>query len=126
MLVALYSPKGSYDSIFLANYAYINLVDELTRVPGIARVQVFGAGQYAMRCWVNPDQLAKLHVTVPQIIAALQAQNTVNPAGQIGGEPVPQRPAVHLHGARAGPADLAGRIRRTSFCAPIPTDRRCG
>jgi hydrophobic/amphiphilic exporter-1 (mainly G- bacteria), HAE1 family len=89
MLVALYSPHGTYDNTFLANYAYINLVDELTRVPGIARVQVFGAGQYAMRCWVKPDQLAKLHVTVPQIIQALQTQNTVNPAGQIGGEPVP-------------------------------------
>jgi HAE1 family hydrophobic/amphiphilic exporter-1 len=89
MLVALYSPKDSYDSIFLANYGYINLVDELTRVTGIARVQVFGAGQYAMRIWVNPDRLNKLSVTVPQIIAALQAQNTVNPAGQIGGEPIP-------------------------------------
>ncbi len=90
MLVALYSPNNSYDNTFLANYAYINLIDELTRVPGIARVQVFGAGQYAMRCWVKPDQLAKLHVTVPQIVQALQTQNTVNPAGQIGGEPVPQ------------------------------------
>jgi HAE1 family hydrophobic/amphiphilic exporter-1 len=89
MLLSLNSPKGSYDSVFLANYAYINMVDELTRVPGIARVQVFGAGQYAMRLWVKPDQLAKLQVTVPQIIAALSAQNTVNPAGQIGGEPVP-------------------------------------
>ena len=90
MLVSLYSPKGSYDNTFLANYAYINLVDELTRVPGIARVQVFGAGQYAMRCWVQPDKLAKLQITVPQIIQALQAQNAVNPAGQIGGEPIPQ------------------------------------
>jgi HAE1 family hydrophobic/amphiphilic exporter-1 len=90
MLLALYSPKGSYDSVFLANYAYINLVDEITRVPGVARVQVFGAGQYAMRCWVNPDRLAKLQVTVPQIVAALQSQNNVNPAGQIGGEPAPE------------------------------------
>ncbi len=89
MLISLYSPSGSYDSVFLANYAYVNLVDELTRVPGIARVQVFGAGQYAMRAWVNPDQLNKLNVTVPQIVSALQSQNTVNPAGQIGGEPVP-------------------------------------
>ena len=89
MLVALYSPKGTYDNVFLANYAYINLVDELTRVAGVSQINVFGAGQYAMRCWVNPDQLAKLQVTVPQIIAALQAQNSVNPAGQIGGEPVP-------------------------------------
>jgi len=90
MLIALSSPKGSYDSVFLANYAYINLVDELTRVQGVARVQVFGAGQYAMRCWVNPDRLAKLQITVPQIVAALQTQNTVNPAGQIGGEPAPE------------------------------------
>ena len=89
MLVSLDSPKGAYDSVFLANYAYINLVDELLRVPGIARVQVFGAGQYAMRCWVRPDRLAALQITVPQIIQALQAQNTVNPAGQIGGAPVP-------------------------------------
>jgi HAE1 family hydrophobic/amphiphilic exporter-1 len=89
MLISLYSPKGTYDSVFLANYAYINLVDELTRVPGVARVQVFGAGQYAMRCWVKPDQLAKLQITVPQIIQALQTQNNVNPAGKVGGEPVP-------------------------------------
>jgi HAE1 family hydrophobic/amphiphilic exporter-1 len=90
LLVALYSPKGTYDNTFLANYAYINLNDELTRVPGIAAVQIFGAGQYAMRLWVKPDQLAKLHVTIPQIVQALQTQNAVNPAGQIGGEPVPQ------------------------------------
>ena len=90
MLVNLYSPHGTYDNIFLANYAYINLNDQLTRVPGIASVSVFGAGQYAMRCWVKPDQLAKLSVTVPEIVKAIQTQNTVNPAGQIGGEPVPK------------------------------------
>jgi HAE1 family hydrophobic/amphiphilic exporter-1 len=90
MLLDLYSPNGTYDNIFLANYAYINLNDQLTRVPGIASVQVFGAGQYAMRCWVRPDQLAKMNVTVPEIVKAIQTQNTVNPAGQIGGEPVPK------------------------------------
>jgi hydrophobic/amphiphilic exporter-1 (mainly G- bacteria), HAE1 family len=90
LLVSLFSPNGSYDGIFLANYAFINLVDQITRQPGIASVTVFGAGQYAMRCWVRPDQLATLGVTVPQIIAAIQTQNTVTPAGQIGGEPVPK------------------------------------
>src|SRR5438105_2813046 len=89
MLIALYSPKGSYDGVFLANYSYINLVDQLTRVPGIGNVQVFGAGQYAMRLWVKPDQLAKLGITVPDIITAVQKQNTVNPAGQVGSEPIP-------------------------------------
>ena len=89
MLVSLYSPKGTYDNIFLANYGYINLFDQLTRLPGIGNVQIFGAGQYAMRLWVKPDQLAKLGITVPDIITAVQKQNTVNPAGQVGGEPIP-------------------------------------
>ncbi len=89
VLFALYSPKGTYDATFLANYAVINLVDRLTRVKGIASVAVFGAGQYAMRCWVRPDVLAKLNITVQDIVHALQAQNTVNPAGQVGGEPIP-------------------------------------
>src|SRR5947207_1395529 len=89
MLVSLYSPNSTYDNIFLANYAYINLVDQLTRVPGIGNVQVFGARQYAMRLWVKPDQLAKLGITVPDIITAVQKQNNVNPAGQVGGEPIP-------------------------------------
>src|SRR6201987_3159332 len=90
MLVNLYSPKGTYDNVFLANYSYINLNNQLTRVPGIASVTVFGAGQYAMRCWVRPDKLAKMGVTVPEIVKAIQTQNPVNPAGQIGGEPVPK------------------------------------
>ncbi|HTB18017.1 MAG TPA: multidrug efflux RND transporter permease subunit [Bryobacteraceae bacterium] len=90
MLVALYSPKGSYDARFLANYAYINLNDQLTRVNGIGNVQIFGAGQYAMRLWVKPDQLAKLQITVPEIVSAIQTQNTVNPAGQVGSEPSPK------------------------------------
>jgi multidrug efflux pump len=90
MLISLYSPSDTYDSKFLANYAYINLNDQLTRVPGIGSVQVFGAGRYAMRLWVKPDQLAELGITVPEIVAALQSQNTVNPAGQVGGEPAPK------------------------------------
>jgi HAE1 family hydrophobic/amphiphilic exporter-1 len=90
MLFDLYSPTGQYDSQFLANYAYINLLSPLTRSYGLASVTIFGAGQYAMRFWVNPNQLAKLQITVPEIINAVKVQNTVNPAGQIGGEPVPQ------------------------------------
>jgi len=90
MLVALYSPHGTYDAKFLANYAYININDPFTRSPGIGNVQIFGAGQYAMRLWVKPDQLAKLGITVPEIVSAIQAQNTVNPAGKAGGEPAPR------------------------------------
>jgi HAE1 family hydrophobic/amphiphilic exporter-1 len=90
MLVALYSPNGTYDARFLANYGYINLNDPLTRVRGVGTINIFGAGQYAMRLWVKPDQLAKLQMTVPEIITAIQTQNTVNPAGQVGSEPIPK------------------------------------
>src|SRR5258708_146983 len=90
MLVSLYSPHGTYDAQFLANYAYINLHDPISRASGIGNVQIFGAGQYAMRLWVKPDQLAKLGITVTDVINAIQTQNTVNPAGQVGGEPSPK------------------------------------
>lgn len=88
-LFSLYSPDGSYDANFLANYAYINILDPLLRTPGIGNAVIFGAGQYAMRFWVRPDLLAKLGITVNEIIDAINQQNTVNPAGQIGAEPVP-------------------------------------
>jgi len=89
MLVAVNSPGGKLSQDFLTNYAIINLQDQITRVKGVSRVQVFG-GTYALRVWVQPDQMAKLGVTAPEVIAAIQAQNNVNPAGQIGGEPIPQ------------------------------------
>ena len=89
MIISFYSPHATYDRNFLTNYAYINYVDELSRVPGVGRVQVFG-GQYAMRIWVKPDQLAKLGVTVPQLVSVIEAQNNVNPVGQVGGEPAPK------------------------------------
>src|ERR1700691_1444101 len=87
MLISLYSPHGAHDSNYLANYGYINLNDPIARSYGVGQTQIFGSGQYAMRLWVKPDQLAKLGITVTDITNALQAQNTVNPAGQVGGEP---------------------------------------
>ncbi|MBV5307625.1 MAG: multidrug efflux RND transporter permease subunit [Desulfobulbaceae bacterium] len=89
IMFGLYSPNETYDNVFLANYAYININDQMTRIKGIASVTIFGAGQYAMRLWVKPDQLAKLNITIPEIVNAVNAQNTVNPAGQVGAEPVP-------------------------------------
>ncbi len=89
IIVALSSPGGTRNAEFLANYAQINLNDALSRVPGVSQVQVFGAGQYAMRIWVKPDQLAKLNITVPEIIRGVESQNKVNPAGKIGGRPSP-------------------------------------
>ena len=87
MLIALYSPHGTRDATYLANYAYINLNDPLARLYGVGQTIVFGSGQNAMRLWVKPDQLAKLGITVTDIVNAIKAQSTVNPAGQVGGEP---------------------------------------
>src|SRR6201994_367262 len=89
MLVAVNSPGGKLSADFLTNYAIINLQDQLARVKGVSRVQVFG-GQYALRVWVNPDKMAQLGVTATDVIGAIQVQNNVNPAGQIGGEPIPK------------------------------------
>jgi len=88
--ITLYSPNGTYDALYLANYATINVVDPLYRVPGVGQVLIFGAGDYAMRIWVKPDLLAKLGITVPDINQAVQQQSTVNPSGQIGAEPIPK------------------------------------
>jgi HAE1 family hydrophobic/amphiphilic exporter-1 len=86
---ALYSPNDSYDSRFIANYATINIVDQLLRLPGIGDVKVFGSSEYSMRVWINPDVLANLGLTISDVVRALQKQSTVNPAGQVGAEPVP-------------------------------------
>src|SRR6202162_1221311 len=83
------SPKKTWDQTFLSNYVAINIKDELARIPGIGQVKVFGASNYAMRIWVAPDTLAKLQLTVADIVKAISAQNVVNPAGTIGGEPAP-------------------------------------
>jgi HAE1 family hydrophobic/amphiphilic exporter-1 len=116
MLVALYSPHGTRDSNYLANYAYINLNDPIARLYGVGQTQVFGSGQYAMRLWVKPDQLAKLGITVTDIVNAIKAQNTVNPAGQVGGEPAQSNQqftyAVLAQGRLASPAQFGDVIVR--------------
>jgi multidrug efflux pump len=90
LIFALYSPQQTHDSLFLANYANININDALYRVPGVGEVRLFGVSDYAMRIWVKPDLLAKLGLTVPDLVRAVQQQSTVNPAGQVGAEPAPK------------------------------------
>src|SRR5215467_11739915 len=118
MLIALYSPHGSHDANYLANYAYINLNDPVGRLYGVGQTQIFGSGQYAMRLWVKPDRLAKLGVTVADISNAIKAQNTVNPAGQVGGEPAPQNQqftyAVLAQGRLIKPEDFDNIIVRAA------------
>jgi len=89
MIISLSSDKNTYDALFLANYANINIVDALYRIPGVGEVRIFGAGDYAMRIWVKPDRLATLGLTVPDLVRAVQQQSTVNPSGQIGAQPAP-------------------------------------
>ena len=86
---ALYSPHRTHDSLFLANYANININDQLLRVPGAGQVLLFGATDYSMRIWIRPQVLAKLGLTVADLVGALNQQNAVNPAGQLAGNPAP-------------------------------------
>ena len=117
-LFSLSSPNGTYDALYLANYGYININDPMSRIGGIGQVTIFGAGQYAMRMWVRPDTLAKLGITVPEIVDALQAQNTVNPAGQIGAEPVPAGQeftySVRSQGRLRSPEEFADVVVRAN------------
>ena len=85
----LYSPDNSLNAIFLSNYAYVSLVDPVKRVPGVGDVQVFGAGRYAMRIWLDTTKMAAQNISVGEVQAAIREQNTVIPAGQIGAEPAP-------------------------------------
>jgi hydrophobe/amphiphile efflux-1 (HAE1) family protein len=92
MFVALYSPKGSYDSLFLSNYLNINIVEAIKRVPGVGGVQVFGS-DFGMRIWLKPDRMAKLGVTTSDVAAAIREQNVQAPAGSIGQYPSPAHQA---------------------------------
>lgn len=89
LLITLRSPNGTYNNTFLNNYATINVVDSLARINGVGQVNQFGGSEYAMRVWVKPDQLAKLGVTVAEVSQAIQQQNVLAPAGQVGGPPAP-------------------------------------
>jgi HAE1 family hydrophobic/amphiphilic exporter-1 len=89
LVIGLSSPNRTHDSLFLANYANINILDSLYRIRGVGDIRIFGGSDYAMRIWVKPDLMAKLGLTVPDIARAVQQQSTVNPAGQVGAEPAP-------------------------------------
>jgi HAE1 family hydrophobic/amphiphilic exporter-1 len=87
MLVSISSPGNSYDSKFLNNYAFINIVDELKRINGVGDVSVFGGFEYAMRIWVKPDALSRYNLTIQDVISKLKEQNVIKPGGSFGGEP---------------------------------------
>lgn len=88
-VVNLFSPNDSLNAVFLSNYAYVSLVDPIKRIPGVGDVQVFGAGRYAMRIWLDTTKMAAQNISVGEVQSAIKAQNTVIPGGQIGAEPAP-------------------------------------
>ena len=112
MLVSLYSPHGTRDATFLANYAYINLNDPIARLYGVGQTNVFGAGQYAMRLWVKPDQLAKLGHHGHGYRQRHPGAEHRQPRRSGGRRAGAARPAIHLFRARSGTPDFAGTIRR--------------
>jgi HAE1 family hydrophobic/amphiphilic exporter-1 len=87
LVASIYSPGGSFDGLFLNNYAVLNVRDALLRVPGVAQVDLFGGAEYGMRVWLRPDDMASLRLTPADVIAAIQEQNLQAPAGQIGAAP---------------------------------------
>ncbi|MBR6127159.1 efflux RND transporter permease subunit [bacterium] len=84
VFIGVSSPNGTYDALYLANYASLYIKDELARTKGCARVQVFGAGDYSMRIWLKPDKMANLGVSTSDISNAITSQNVQTPAGNIG------------------------------------------
>ncbi|HGM6324264.1 TPA: multidrug efflux RND transporter permease subunit SdeB [Serratia marcescens] len=91
LVVHLVSPSGKYDSLYLRNYATLKVKDELARLPGIGQVQIFGAGEYAMRIWLDPNKVAARGLTASDVVSAMQEQNVQVSAGQLGAEPMPTR-----------------------------------
>jgi hydrophobic/amphiphilic exporter-1 (mainly G- bacteria), HAE1 family len=108
--VSLVSPEGRFDSLFLANYAVINVQNELARLDGVGNVTIFGAGQYAMRIWMNPDLLQARSLTPQDVISAVQQQSQEVAAGQVGAPPAPKgqdfQYTLNLKGRLDDPAEF--------------------
>lgn len=118
VIVSLRSPNQTYDNSFLNNYASINVIDAIARIRGVGQVTLFGGSEYAMRIWIKPDQIAKLGITVPDIIKAVQGQNVIAPGGQIGGPPSPPNTefsyVVRLQGRLATPEEFGEVILKSA------------
>ena len=103
-VVSIFSPRQSYDEVYLSNYTTINVVDQLSRVPGVGSTSISGQRDYAMRVWIRPDKLAKLGLTATDIGAAIQDQNSQAPAGAVGQPPAPAGTSFEY------PVDVKGRL----------------
>jgi HAE1 family hydrophobic/amphiphilic exporter-1/multidrug efflux pump len=116
MVAALTSPDASRTPLFLSNYALVNVVDDLKRIPGVGDAQIFGALDYSIRLWLKPDRMAQLGVTATDVANAIAAQNRQNAAGKIGQEPAP--PASSWYTVTAKGRLSSPRSSATSWSAP--------
>ena len=96
MMIAVNSPTGTYDNLYIANYASIYLKDELARIKGVGDISVFGSSSYSMRIWLDANKMANLGITVEEVSNAIQYQNTQSPAGDLGVEPMVNKQLVKL------------------------------
>ena len=117
MVVHLVSPDNSRDALYLRNYGQLNVRDELLRIPGMGSVILFGAGDYAMRIWLDPAKLAARSLTTGEVVAAIREQNAQVAAGTVGASPAPNgtefQLAVNTQGRLASEEEFADIIVRT-------------
>ena len=129
-IVALSSPDARYDSLYLSNYATLRLKDDIARLPGVGSVLVFGAGQYAMRVWLDPEKMKARALNVSDVIDALQKQNTQVTAGQIGTPPAPDSVSfqytLNVTGRLDDPEEFANVIVKTGAAGEITRLRDVG
>lgn len=125
LVVHLVSPSGKYDSLYLRNYATLKVKDELARLPGVGQVQIFGAGEYAMRIWLDPNKVAARGLTASDVVSAMQEQNVQVSAGQLGAEPMPTR-SDYLLSINAQGRLQTRKSSATSSSRAATTARSCG
>ena len=128
MVVHLVSPDNRYDMVYLRNYAVLQVKDVLARIPGVGQVVIFGAGDYAMRVWLDPDKVAARGLSASDVVNAIREQNVQVAAGVVGGMPMNRPGRLHADRQRARPADHRGRVPRHHRSRPAPTgrSRACG
>lgn len=130
LFVTLTSPKSTYDSLFLSNYATINLRDELSRLPGVGNVTVFGAGQYSMRVWLDPDKLQTFGLMPQDVIQSIQQQSQQVTAGQIGMPPTPTGQAfqytLNVDGRLSDAAEFENIVVKTGSSGDVTRLRDVG
>src|SRR6187397_847074 len=118
LVISVKSPHGTYDNNFLSNYTTININDTIARIPGVGQINLFGGSDYAMRVWLRPDVIGRLGVTIPDIVTAINQQNQLTPAGQIGGPPAPKGTeytyTVRTQGRLLNEAEFGDIILRTN------------